>query len=214
MGRKNFVYENLFKEYNALRLEELKKTNNAMDKIKDAKAKIEENKKEMEKATEAGDLEAYAELNADNAKNEEIIKFFSGVLEAAKQNTSTTPEKITELCQIANAEIKEIKDNYNAKFIELMQPIIELSLATKTQVDLLELAKDKIHQNLAKDKNFAPYNDSFCKSDTMKLLNQLLQNNDYKHLDQSHNVNLNGRVENIWFAKANETRQREAAKWL
>ena len=214
MGRKNFVYENLFKEYTTLRSAELEKTAKANGKIEEANKKIEENKKLMAKATENGDIDAYAELTADNAKNAEIIKFFNGVLEAAKQNTNITPEQAKDLYAKANEEMAAIKAEYNKEFIEAIKPLIELSNKTYTQLYLLALAKHKIKTNLEHQK-VTFYPPGFFDLSMMSKLDQILQDGDYK----TYNPELIGAqkfaaTHNNWRTPAETIIEKENGKWI
>lgn len=214
MGRKNFVYENLLKEYTTLRSAELDKTAKAKSKIEEANAKIEDNKKNMAKATENGDIDAYAELNADNAKNAEIVKFFNGVLEAAKQNASIPPEQAHDLYAKANAEMAAIKEEYNKDIIEALKPLIELSSKAYMQLYLLAMAKNKIRNNLEhKKETFYP--PCFFDLSLMVKLDQILQDRDYKE----NNPDFVGPQKfdatyNNWKASADNIVKKEQAKWI
>lgn len=214
MGRKNFVYENLLKEYTTLRSAELDKTAKAKARIEEANTKIEKNKKLMVKATESGDIDAYAELTAENAKNAEIVKFFNGVLEATKQNTSITPEQANELYKKANDEMAAIKEEYNKDLIEALKPLIEISNKAYMQLYLLAMAKNKIKNNLEhkKDTFFPP---NFFDLSLMAKLDQILQDRDYK----TNNPEFEGAqkfdaTHNNWRASADNVVNKEKAKWI
>ena len=214
MGRKNYVYEDLLKEYTTLRGAELEKTAKAKTKIEEANAKIAANKSLMAKATESGDIDTYAELNAENAKNAEIVKFFTNVMETAKHNTSITPEQAHELHKKANEEVAAIREEYQREFVEALKPLIELSQKTYMQLGLLRIAKEKIETNLEhKQKSFNM--DNFYNLSLMTRLNQILQDSDYKayNPDFTEEQKRVGTYNN-WKEKAETTIRKEAAKWI
>ena len=214
MGRKNYVYEDLLKEYTALRGAELEKTAKAKAKIEEANAKIAANKKLMVKATESGDIDTYAELNAESVKNAEIVKFFTNVMETAKHTMSITPEQAHELHKKVNEEVTAIREEYQREFVEALKPLIELSQKTYMQLGLLKIANEKIETNLEhKTKSFNM--DNFYNLSLMTRLNQILQDSDYK----AHNPDFTEEQKRVgtynnWKEKAETTIRKESAKWF
>lgn len=214
MGRnKNMsVYEDLLSQYNTLKAVENEKVTNANNKIAAAKEKIEKNKALMEEATKRGDMDIYAELNADNAKNTEIIKFFERVLAAEKQNGAITPEAARDLYNKADVEMAVIKSNYNKSMLEAIKPLIELSNDTYKKLYLLEMAKSKISINL--EHKHCAIGAVTLDLHMMSKLDRLLQCNDYKKL--SPDVKGEEKYEYKqydWQAPARAEIAKEAARW-
>lgn len=177
----NAVYEQILKEYTVLKSAEDSKTTNARSKIEEANKQIDKNTSLMEAATKRGDLEAYAELKADTAKNTEIIKFFTGVLENAKRNASIDNVTAQNLYAMANKEIQDLKKEWHEKMIEALRPLTALTNDYLLQMRLLEMAKNKIKNNLEHTPGTTPTT-LFENMHLLDRFDKILQCNEYKKL--------------------------------
>lgn len=175
------VYEEMLKEFTTLKAAEDNKTSTARAKIAEANNKIESNNKLMEEATRRGDLESYAELKAENAKATEIVKFYTGVLENVRKVPSIEPGEANRLYAMANREIAALKDEYNAKMIEAIRPIIAFTNELYLQMQLLEMAKNKIRNHLEHTPGTFSA-DYISNMHIMDKFDKLLQCDDYKRL--------------------------------
>lgn len=214
MAKTNAVYEEIFKEYTKLKSAEDNKTANARAKIEEAAKQIDTDKSLMEEATKRGDLEAYAGLKADSAKHTEIVKFFTGVLENAKRNPVITQEEATRLYMMASKEQATLKDEYNARMLEAIKPIIEFTNEIDLQIKLLEMAKNKIKNNLEHSPGmFTP--DFVSNMHMHDKFDKLLQCDDYKRLspDVSAEIKRDLYERYEWQAPIAADLTREAARW-
>lgn len=209
------IYDEILQEYLEIRKETLNKLEKANTKIKDAKAAIEENTKLMEKATKDGDLDAYAELKADNAKNEEIIKFFQSVIENAKHNSVDSADKIEALNRKAAAEKARIKKEFKKDFIKALAPAIEVAREAYKDISLIGLAENKITNNLQNTPAY--YRDLgvgdiafFC------ALEQILQSPEYRETPGAP-TNMkkgNAGMSNDWLESSRAAVENEKARWI
>lgn len=180
--RTNATYEKLLKEYTALKSVEDGKTSNARAKIEEANKAIEKNKVLMEEATKRGDLDTYAELKADTAKNNEVIKFFTGVLEDTKRNATMDNATATKLYGMANKEIQDLKKEWHEKMIEALRPLIALTNDYLLQMRLLEMAKNKIKNNLEHSPGYFPP-ELFLNMHLLDRFDKILQCEEYKQMN-------------------------------
>lgn len=210
---KNTVYDDILKEYLEIRKGTLQKVENANAKIKDAKAVIEKNTKLMEQATKDGDLDTYAELRADNAKNEEIIKFFQGVIENAKHNSDASEENIQELNRKTATEKSRVREEYKKNFVKALAPAIEIAQEAYKQIYLLDLAENKITNNLTNGSEVLSVL-GLGEVDFINQLDLLLQNSDYLNTPGAKNNMRKGENRNDWLRSAREAVEVEKKKWI
>lgn len=221
MGRNNFVYEDLLKSYLKVRTAKQEKEQTTAAQIAEAEKSIEVNKKLMAEAISTGDQERYTDLFTANTKSEASISFFKGVLDMLKKEDISKSIDTDDLQRKASVEINKIIEQYNEEFIRLMQPIIDLSVSTATQVNILRLAKAKIAKNIegAADSSvcstYKTY--SYDGMDLIKVLDKLLQSYSYtqtdKNCDMSKDISL-GAIRNFWDKAAKEKYMKECAKWI
>ncbi len=209
---KNPVYENLLNEYTSLRKDELQKIANAKAKIEIAEKQLEEDKRLLEEAAAKADMDKYEKVKTDIVKNEETVKLFKGFLSNIERNAVIDPETAKRFYAKANEEIAVIKEQYNKEFVEALNPLIELSNTTFLKLQLLELAKEKMKANLEHTQSL-----SVCvpirELNLMNALNRILQNEDYKNsnpsLTRSQKANINQ-----WTLPAEIVLKKEAEKWI
>lgn len=207
------VYEDLRQEFLKLYDAERDKTDKARAKIDEANEQIERNKVLMEEATKNGDLDKYAELKADTAKNNEIIKFFTGVLESTKRNACIDPGQANRMYAAADKEIAALKNKYNKDMVEALRPIIEMSNEAFLQIKLLEMAKSKIKKCLEHSNDIIA--STFLENmHVMTSLDKLLQCDDYKR----YNPDVKGDAKHAfrryeWQDPAKAKLAEESARW-
>lgn len=148
MKHSNVTYEKILKEYLALKSAEESKTSNAHAKIEEANKQIEKNNALMAEATKRGDLDKYAELKADTAKQTEVVKFFTKVLEDTRRNSSIAHEDAVKLYAAADKETSTLNAEWHKKFAEAIRPLVELTNDYWLQLRMLEMAKNNIKNNL------------------------------------------------------------------
>ena len=208
---KNAVYNELLKEYSDIRKDTLSKIDKSKGKIKDAKAAIEENNKLMEKATKDGDLDAYAELRADNAKNEEIVKFFESVIANANNNSDADSNKLDELSQKAAIELVRLKEEYTKDFVKALAPAIEVAKESYKQIYLLKMAANKITSNLGHETERATIL-GLGDLEFLYNLDMIIQSDAYKKNAAKEDKCKGGRID--WLGSARAAVECEQKKWI
>ena len=209
---KNSAYDEILKEYLEIRQKTLDKIEKAKEKIAEAKASIKADNELLEKATADGDLDAYAEVKADIAKNEEIVKFFEGVISNATNNIDNSVAEAMDLKRKTVAELEKVQKAYVKDFVKAMAPALEIAEEAYKQTYLLKLASNKISNNLLKDK---------CVMQALGLdalsfiyqLNTIVQTDDYKKAPGAKVAGTN-KVVNDWLGEARATVDAEAKKWI
>lgn len=209
---KNSAYDEILKEYLEIRQKTLDKIEKAKEKIAEAKASIKADNELLEKATADGDLDAYAELKADNAKNEEIIKFFEGVINNAQNNIDKSVDGALELKQKVVAEIEKTEKTYQKDIIKALAPVFEIAEEAYKQTYLLKMASNKISNNLLKDKCVMQAL-GISSLDFLQPLDQIMQTDAYKKAPGAKVKGPNKSV-NDWLGEARATVDAEAKKWI
>lgn len=209
---KTNAYDEILKDYLEIRQKTLDKIEKAKEKIAEAKAAIKKNTDLLEKATADGDLDAYAELKADNAKNEEIIKFFEGVINNAQNNIDKSVDEALELKRKTVAELEKVQKAYVKDFVKALAPALEIAEEAYKQTYLLKMASNKISNNLLKDKCvMQPLGvDSLS---FIYQLNAIMQTDAYKKAPGAKVAGPN-KVINDWLGEARATVEAEAKKWI
>lgn len=221
MGKRNTVYDEVLNGYLALRNDMISKERTAHEKIAEAKNSIENNSALMDEAVNTGDQDRFVNLHVENEKNKAIIEFFTNVLNQVKKTDATTEQTADELRRKANVEIQRIKQEYTKRICKELVSIVELSNDALLQVELLELAKNKILFNIEhKPENFRikfNYNDI----PMMQGLDQMLQNPSCIQEMKTGKVSAipNSSIpivtsRNNWDLPAKNKFSEEAAKWI
>lgn len=214
MGRSNYVYEDLLKNYLAIREKIVSKDKEAREEIAKAEKNITEISGKMEAAIEEGKKDDYIQLSAKKADNEAVIKFYNGVLGKLNANQEFSEKDANEVYAKANAEINKIVAQYNEEMLKLIAPILELSNNTYAQITLLNFAKDSYKRNLLKDTS-GVYRGPYDSVPLMNFVEKLVNCQPYKDLCPDYQANkLPGTLAYNWRKAANEKVAKEQSKWI
>lgn len=221
MKKKDSVYESVLQGYLSMINERRTFEDRTKAGIEDEQASIDANTARMNEAVAGGDKDTFMLLSMENAKHNASIEFYKKALKSySSENQASTDSKAEALYHMADAEINRIKSEYTAEVCEALKPIIEKSNDVLLQVELLELAKNKIRYNLEhKPEEFRiqfNYNDIGM----MRGLNQMLQSPDciteMCGKDVTDQATLSAIVcnGNKWDKPARSRFSEEASKWL
>lgn len=222
MRKRSTVYDEVFKNYLSLRNKQIETERKANEKIKEAEASISENESKMSAAIASGDQDSYVLAHTENLKNRATIDFFKETLKKIKgTNDADTVSESKELYHKADAEIARIKSEYAKEMCKALEPIIELSNNTLIQIELLELAKNKILHNLQHEPEKFRVSFSFNDIPMMRGLNAMLQSPDCIAELKSGQIAVNPESrtlitvsKNEWDSAAKKAFSEEAGKWV
>jgi len=221
MKRNESVYDEILQGYLSLRNEQRNVEDRARASIEDAQANIDANTAKMSEAVAVGDQDTFVQLSAENERHSASIEFFKRILSKAKtENQPEADSKADMLYHKADVEINRIKSEYVTEICEALKPIIEKSNDVLLQVELLELAKNKILLNL--EHKQAQFRVGFNYNDIsmMRGLNQMLQSPDCIKEMCGKGVTDEGIMSGIiatgnkWDKPAKSRFNEEAAKWI
>lgn len=220
MGKKNSVYDEVLNGYLVLRNEVLEKEQKAEEKIAEARNNIDSNSVLMDAAVNAGDQEGFTKLFEDNVKNNATIEFFKQVITKLK-NSSLSDTNTEELYKKADAEITRIKGEYVSDLCKALQPVIEMSNNVLLQIELLEMAKNKIRLNLEHKQESYRIQWNYNEYPVIGALDRMLQNPDFvKEMKSDISVNQSTNAipvmvgRNNWDITAKTKYNEEAKKWI
>lgn len=221
MGKKTSVYDEILQGYLSLRNEQRSVEDRARASIEDAQSSIEANTARINEAVAVGDQDTFVQLSTENAKHSASIEFFKRVLNKAKsENRPEADSKADILYRKADAEINRIKSEYTAEVCEALKPIIEKSNDVLLQLELLELAKNRILLNIKHQQETVRIQFNYNEIPMMRGLNQMLQSPDCIKEMCGKGVSDHGTMTaviangNKWDNPARSRFNEEAAKWI
>lgn len=214
MSKKNPVYDELFKKYTTARKATKEKEMNALSKIDEAESSIEENKKMMDEALMNEDQETYTRLYEANAKNTAKISFFKGILCKLKDSNKDSEIEAHELYMNADTEISRLKSEFEEEFVKRMMPVLEYAENIKLQVELLELAKNRISNNLENKKSsMLIANSALTSFPLMGMLDSMVNNATFQKVSRKMSSPDAKILFYNWHFSADEKYSAEKAKW-
>ena len=222
MGKKSKVYSEVLNGYLALRDEQRTVESRAKASIEDAQNNIEINTAKMKEAVSSGDQNTYVQLSSENDRLKGTIAFFKEVLEKLKKDQEVSiNEKADMLYREADAEIVRIKSEYANEMTKALKPIIEMSNDVLLQVELLELAKNKILRDIEHKPDKFRIQWNYNEYPMMRGLDQMLQHPDCVEKMKSGSVVIDPITHmtlvasrNNWDITSKSRFSEEAAKWV